>query len=100
MKILYIGKERRYAQAVATALRGIARKVTLTWAQTLDEGQRYLDENRDVAALVMDAQAHAGNWPQSVKDLWSLPIRPALVVVVRKASGPRSNRWGHHLTVT
>ena len=94
MKILYIGKERRYAQAVATALRGIARKVTLTWAQSLDEGQRYLDENRDVAALVMDAQAHAGNWPQSVKDLWSLPIRPALVVVVPEGIRPTFESLG------
>ena len=94
MKILYIGKERRIAQAVATALRGVARKVTLTWAQSLDESQRYLDENRDVAALVMDAQVHAGHWPPSLKDLRSLKIRPAIVVLVPEGARPRLESQG------
>jgi hypothetical protein len=88
MKILYIGKERRNAQAAATALRGIANKVTLAWALSLDQCEEYLDENRDVAALVMDAQVHGGNWPPSLKDLRSLQIRPAIVVLVPEGTRP------------
>ena len=82
MKILYIGNERRSAQAVATALRGIAPKVTLLWAQSLEHCARCVDENRDLAALVIDAQVHPGTWPSSLKDLRSLEIRPAIVIVV------------------
>ena len=82
MKILYIGNERRSAQAVATALRSIAPKVTLLWAQSLDHCARFVDENRDLAALVIDAQVHPGTWPSSLKDLRSLEIRPAIVIVV------------------
>ena len=94
MKILYVGNERRNAQAVATALRGIARKVTLTWAHTLEQSERYLDENRDFAALVMDAQVHAGNWPPFLKDLRSLQIRPAIVVLVPEGTRPRFESLG------
>ncbi|HZM94778.1 MAG TPA: hypothetical protein VFB92_15215 [Vicinamibacterales bacterium] len=94
MKILYIGKERRNAQAVATALRGIARKVTLTWALNLDQCEKYLHENRDVAALVIDAQVHAGNWPPSLKDLRSLQIRPAIVVLVAEGARPKFESLG------
>jgi hypothetical protein len=82
MKILYIGNERRSAQAVATALRSIAPKVTLLWAQSLDHCARCVDENRDLAALVIDAQLNPGAWPSSLRDLRSLEIRPAIVIVV------------------
>src|SRR6185436_17748892 len=82
MKILYIGNERRSAQAVATALRSIAPKVTLLWAQSLDHCARCVDENPDLAALVIGAPVHPGTWPSSLKDLRSLEIRPAIVIVV------------------
>lgn len=82
MKILYIGNERRSAQAVAPALRSIAPKVTLLWAQSLDHCARCVEENRDLAALVIDAQVQPGTWPSSLKDLRSLEIRPAIVIVV------------------
>src|SRR5262245_54263756 len=88
MKILYIGNERRNAQAVAKALRGIAQNVPLAWAHSLDHCARYLAQNRDLAALVVDGQVHAGPWPSSLKDLRSLPVRPAIVVVVPEGTSP------------
>jgi hypothetical protein len=94
MKILYIGNERRDAQAVATALRSIAPKVTLFWAHSLDHCARCLDENRDLAALVIDAQVHAGKWPSSLKDLRSLEIRPAIVIVVPEGTRPKFESHG------
>jgi len=87
MKILYIGNERHDAQTVAKALRGITQNVRLTWAHSLDQFARYLAQNRDLAAVVIDSSIHAGKWPTSLKDLRSLPIRPAIVVVVPQ--GPR-----------
>ena len=94
MKILYIGNERRSAQAVATALRSIAPKVTLLWAQSLDHCARCVDENRDLAALVIDAQVHPGTWPSSLKDLRSLDIRPAIVLVVPEGARAKFESLG------
>ena len=94
MKILYIGNERRDAQAVATALHSIAPKVTLFWAHSLDHCARCLDENRDLAVLVIDAQVHAGKWPSSLKDLRSLEIRPAIVIVVPEGTRPKFESHG------
>lgn len=88
MKILYIGNEQRDAQTVAKSLRGITQNVRLTWAHTLDQCARYLALNRDLAAVVIDAAIHAGKWPSSLKDLRSLPLRPAIVVVVPPGTRP------------
>ena len=91
MKILYIGNERRNAEAVATALRAITSNVTISWTQSLDHCARYLAQNRDLSALVMDAQVHAGKWPSSLRDLRSLQVRPAIVVVVPEGTAPTFN---------
>jgi len=88
MKILYIGTERRNALAVATALRANAPDVAISWTQTLDHCATYFAQNRDLAALVMDAQAHAAKWPSSLRDLRSLHVRPAIVVVVPEGTPP------------
>jgi hypothetical protein len=88
MKILYIGNERRDAQTVARALRGIAQNVPLAWTHNLDRCARHLAQNRDLAAIVVDAQIHAGKWPANLRDLRSLPGRPAIVVVVPEGTPP------------
>ena len=88
MKILYIGNERRDAQTVARALLGIAKDGPLAWAHGLDQCARHLAQNRDLAAIVIDAQIHAGKWPASLRDLRSLPGRPAIVVVVPEGTPP------------
>ena len=91
MKTLYIGNERRNAQAVATALRAIGPNVTISWTQSLDHCAKYLAQHRDLAVLVMDAQAHAGKWPASLRDLRSLQVRPAIVVIVPEGTPPTFN---------
>ena len=88
MKILYIGNERRDAQTVARALLGIAQNGPLAWAHSLDQCARHLAQNRDLAAIVVDAQIYAGKWPASLRNLRSLPGRPAIVVVVPEGTPP------------
>jgi cell division protein ZapA (FtsZ GTPase activity inhibitor) len=88
MKILYIGNERRNAQAVATALRASTPNLAISWTQSLEHCATYFAQNRDLAALVMDAQAHAGRWPSSLKELRSLQVRPAIVVIVPEGTSP------------
>jgi len=88
MKIVYIGNEQRDAQTVARSLRGMTQNGPITWAHNLDQCARYLAQNRDLAAVVIDASIHAGKWPSVLKDLRSLPIRPAIVVVVPEGTRP------------
>ena len=102
MKILYIGRERRNAEAVATALRGgIAQNVTLLWAQSLDHVARSLDDHQDLAALVVDAQIRRGGVAFLFKAFAEPPtlVRP-LLSSCQKAPSQSSSHSGHPLTAT
>src|SRR5581483_2293748 len=59
MKILYVGRERRDAQAAAAALRAVAHDVTVSWAPRLDQLERWIHQQTDLAALIVEAQACA-----------------------------------------
>ena len=54
MKILYIGGEQSDAQTIATALRGVDKDVAVSWASRPELAARWLEENRDPAALVVE----------------------------------------------
>jgi PAS domain S-box-containing protein len=82
MKVLFLGNERSDAQTVATALRGIDDAITVSWAAHLQHGVTWLNDNRDVAALVVDALIDEGTWPSFVKHARSLALRPAIVAIV------------------
>jgi hypothetical protein len=88
MKILYIGSERSDAETVATALCDIAQNVAVSWASRIDLAARWLDENRDAAALVVEAQIDGGS-PSVLKHVEGLARRPAVVVIVPE--GTRSH---------
>jgi hypothetical protein len=87
MKILYVGSERSDAQAVARSLRGIDQAVTVSWASRLEYAVRWLDENRDLAALVVEAQTNGANWPSVVKHVRGPEFHPAVVAIVAEANG-------------
>src|SRR5688572_9899931 len=82
MKVLYIGKERSDAQAIATALRGLDQAVTVSWASHLDHMARWLDDNRDLAALVVEAPLDHGSWSPVLTHLQGLSWHPAVVVIL------------------
>jgi PAS domain S-box-containing protein len=82
MKVLFLGSERNDAKAVATALRGIDDAITVSWAAHLQHGVTWLNDNRDVAALVVDARIDEGTWPSFVRHVRSLALRPAVAVIV------------------
>ena len=54
MKILYIGGEQSDAQTIATALRGVDKDVAVSWASRPELAARWLEENREPAALVVE----------------------------------------------
>jgi PAS domain S-box-containing protein len=82
MKVLFLGSERSDAQTVATALRGIDDAITVSWAAHLQHGVTWLNDNRDVSALVVDALIDEETWPSLVKHARSLALRPAVVAIV------------------
>jgi hypothetical protein len=82
MKVLYIGSERSDAQAIATALRGLDQAVTVSWAAHLDHMARWLDDNRDLAALVVEAPVDNESWASVVTRLQGLTWHPAVVVII------------------
>jgi predicted nucleic acid-binding Zn-ribbon protein len=82
MKILYAGSERSNAQAIATALRGLDQVVTVSWSSHLENASRWLDENRDLAAVVIETQVDDKTWPAVLAHVRNLPWHPAVVVIV------------------
>ena len=56
MKILYVANERASAELAASALRTLARDVRLEWARDLSSALSWVYYNRDVAALVVEAE--------------------------------------------
>ena len=87
MKILYIGSERSEAQAVATALRGVEQDVSVSWASRLEPAVKWLDQNRDLAALVVEAQTNGGSWPSVLKHVRGPAMHPAVVAIVPEGTG-------------
>ena len=87
MKILYIGGEQSDAHGVATALRGIDQDVKVSWASGL-EPARWLDENRDLAAVVVEAQTNGDSWPSVLNQARGPALHPAVVAIVPEGAGP------------
>ena len=82
MKILYVGTERNDAQAVATALRGLDRKVAVSWASRLDQAAHWIDEHRDATALVVDSLVDEGRWPSVLSGVHAGASAAALLVIL------------------
>lgn len=90
MKVLFIGSERSDAQAVATSLRGLDQAVSVSWAGRVDHARTWLDENRDLAAIVVDEQTNGERFPFLIKHIQALGLRPAVVVIVADGTSTES----------
>ena len=88
MKVLYIGNERRDAQAVAAALRGVEHGVNVSWAPRVEHAVRWLKDNQDLQAVVVEAQTNGESWPSILEPVFSGSQRPAVVVIVPDGPGP------------
>jgi hypothetical protein len=89
MKVLYVGSERRDAQAVAAALSGVAANVTVSWTSGLDHVAPWIDQNADLAALVMEAQIDRTSWRPVLAQVRGLASNPLVVVIVPEGTGPQ-----------
>jgi len=81
MNILYVGPERQEAQVVATALRSLAQNVSISWTSRLEHAAKWIDQNEELAALVVDAQVDRAGWRPLLDQMRGLAARPGVVVI-------------------
>jgi len=81
MKILYIAIGRDAAQVAAGSLRDIAQNVSLTWTETLPSALGWLQENRDVAAIVVEVEAQIHGCASFVGSLRDAGLSAPVVIV-------------------
>lgn len=87
MKILYVANERSATQPVAAALRTLAPDVSLTWARDLSSALSWVHYNRDVAALVVEAELQKQSSASFIDHVRSLGLA-APVIVISQAGAP------------
>ncbi|HEX7138316.1 MAG TPA: hypothetical protein VF219_10730, partial [Vicinamibacterales bacterium] len=85
MKILYTADERQDAQLAANAVRGLAQDVMVIWAGRLSDAGRWLSENRDLAAMVVEAEVHNQSCAPLVRHARTLGLTIPILVVVPEA---------------
>jgi PAS domain S-box-containing protein len=79
MKILYLANDRRGANAAAAALRGVVSDVVLTLVDRPEDARRWIDANRDFAALILDIDPQASERRALVHDLRSIGVTVPII---------------------
>jgi hypothetical protein len=80
MKILFVTTERRAAQTGAQTLQGIAPGCRFIWTQTAESGLRWLEANRDAAAVVIEGDPHSREATAFRERVSQLGLRTRVVV--------------------
>jgi hypothetical protein len=89
MKILYVARDRDEVDAAAAALHADAQNVTVLWMPRLEERlAEWIDQNEDLAALIVDAQAERAGWRTVLEHLRAVPTSPTLIVVAPRGASP------------
>src|SRR5262245_1515400 len=88
MKILYTANDRHDARLAATAFRTITQDVTVDWAGRLYDARRWVYENQDLAALVVESEVQNQSCASFVGHLRSLGLTAPIFVVAPEEAGP------------
>ncbi len=70
-------------------MRGIAQNLSVSWTSRLDYAARWIDQNKDIAALLVDTQVDRTGWSQVLDVLRGLTSRPRVVVITPENAGPQ-----------
>ncbi len=87
MKILYVANERRTTQPAAKAIRDIAPDIRLAWVGHLSAALRWIKENPDLAALVIEAEVENQNCASFVHDVRNRGVTAPVIVVAPEQVG-------------
>jgi PAS domain S-box-containing protein len=88
MKILYIANDRRAAELAALPLGTVAPDVKTTWVASLGEARRWVDENRDVAALIVEVESDSPTCESFVRQVRGMGVTAPVIVVSAKDPAP------------
>ena len=90
MKILYVANERRAAQLAAHALRNLAPDVKVTWAGSLSPALRWVQENTDVAALIVEAEVQCQGCTTFLDHVRGLGLTIPILIAAQERIGAPS----------
>ena len=97
MKILYVADDRRAAQLAARALRAVAPAATLTWARDIAPAMRWVQDNRDAAAIIVEPQVHGQNCAAVVNHVKALGVGAAVIAFVGSGVGDGGLKADHQV---
>ncbi len=87
MKILYVANERSASELAAKALRDITPDIRFAWAGGLPAAERWVKENPDLAALVVEAEVQNQSCASFVHHVRSRGLNEPIVVVAPEEMG-------------
>src|SRR3954468_15552175 len=87
MKILYVATERRAAERAVTALGAVGPDVTVSWAGSLFGALAWVDDNRDLAAVLVEAEVENQNCASFVGQVRNLGVDAPVIVLVPDQGG-------------
>ncbi|MGH9174728.1 MAG: hypothetical protein ACRD1H_10230 [Vicinamibacterales bacterium] len=88
MKILYIASDRRAAELAGFALRTVAPDVAVVWAATLGEARGWIDENRNVATIIVEVESDNPRCASFVIQVRGLGVTAPVIVVPLQDPAP------------
>jgi PAS domain S-box-containing protein len=88
MRILYVANERRTAQLAVGALRDVAPDVKLSWAGSLSGALRWVRDNRDLGALLVEADIDGQSSASFIGQVRALGVAAPIVVVASPGGAP------------
>jgi len=88
MKILYIANDRRAAELAAFVLRTVASDVAVAWAASLGDARRWIDENGDVATLIIEVESDNPSCASFISQVRGLGVTAPVIVVSVKDPAP------------
>jgi hypothetical protein len=92
MKILYIANDRRAAELAALSLRAVTPDVAVSWAASLGEAPCWIDDNRDVATLIVEVESDSPGCESFVSQVRGLGVTAPVIVVSVKDPAPSLTR--------
>ena len=93
MKILYVANDRRAGELAGFVLRTVAPDVAVTWVPALPEGGRWLDANRDVAALIAEVEPDDPACAPFIAAVRGLGVTAPVILVSLKSAALPSKCW-------
>jgi hypothetical protein len=88
MKILYISHDRQAAELANVALRTVAPDTAVTWAAGLGGARRWIEENRRVAAVIVEVDSDDPTCEAFIQHVRGLGVAAPMIVVSTQDPAP------------